>query len=252
LVRARIEANLPRKRGAAAAGYDKALEKFFARAYDAALRAVGDWSVVRCLVIAGPGFAKDAFRTFLDDESQRRGDRAFSLGENSARIVVAPAPSAYVHALKEALAAPQLAALVADTKFAREAKALSELHRVMASDEPSRAMYGPGHVIAAAEMGAVATLLLSDALFRVRDAKKRRKYGELVDSVRAAGGEALVLSSLHESGEQLNQLGGVAAVLRFPLPELEDMEMVEDEEVIAAAQQASSRARVLAGVQGQR
>ena len=101
-------------------------------------------------------------------------------------------------------------------------------------------------------MGAVATLLLSDALFRVRDAKKRRKYGELVDSVRAAGGEALVLSSLHESGEQLNQLGGVAAVLRFPLPELEDMEMVEDEEVIAAAQQASSRARVLAGVQGQR
>jgi protein pelota len=248
LVKARIEANLPRKRGAAAAaGYDKALDKFFARVYEAALKAVSGWSVVRCLVIAGPGFAKDAFRTYMAEEAQRRGDKAFTLGENWAKVVVAPAPSAYVHSLKEALAAPALAATVADTKFAREAKALAELHRVMAS-EPARAMYGPGHVSAAAEMGAVATLLLSDALFRVRDAAKRKRYAALVEGVRAVGGEALVLSSLHESGEQLNQLGGVAAVLRFPLPELEDMEMVEDEEVVAAAQQASSRAKVLAGV----
>jgi hypothetical protein len=29
-------------------------------------------------------------------------------------------------------------------------------------------------------------------------------------------------------GEQLNQLSGIAAVLRFPLPELEDQELVEE------------------------
>lgn len=239
IVRARVEASLPRKRGAAAAGYDKALERFYARAYDAVSRAV-DWSVVRCLVVAGPGFCKEAFRSFLEEEAQRRGDRPML--ENRSRIVVAHAPSAYKHALKDALGAPQVAALVADTKAAREAAALAELHRVMASD-PSRAMYGPGHVIAAAEMGAVATLLLSDALFRVRDVAKRRKYQALVEGVRAAGGEALVFSSLHESGEQLNQLSGVAAILRFPLPELEDMELIEDEEVLAAAAQANRRAR---------
>lgn len=31
-----------------------------------------DFSVVKCLVIAGPGFAKDSFREFLDAEAVRR------------------------------------------------------------------------------------------------------------------------------------------------------------------------------------
>ena len=34
-----------------------------------------------------------------------------------------------------------------------------------------------------------------------------------------------MFSAAHVSGEQLNQLSGVAAVLRFPLPELEDAEL---------------------------
>lgn len=38
------------------------------------------------------------------------------------------------------------------------------------------------------------------------------------------GGEALVFSGMHASGEQLNQLTGIAAILRFPLPELEEQE----------------------------
>ncbi len=47
----------------------------------------------------------------------------------------------------------------------------------------------------------------------------------LVDSVKDGGGEALVFSSMHISGEQLNQLSGIAAILRFPLPDLEDAEI---------------------------
>jgi protein pelota len=53
-------------------------------------------------------------------------------------------------------------------------------------------------------------------------------YAGLVDSVRAGGGEALVFSSMHISGEQLNQLSGIAAILRFPLPDLEDMEIPDE------------------------
>jgi protein pelota len=46
-----------------------------------------------------------------------------------------------------------------------------------------------------------------------------------VDAVRDGGGESLVFSSMHVSGEQLNQLSGIAAILRFPLPDLEDAEI---------------------------
>ena len=54
---------------------------------------------------------------------------------------------------------------------------------------------------------------------------QRKAWAALVEGVAAGGGEALVFSAAHVSGEQLNQLSGVAAVLRFPLPELEDAEL---------------------------
>lgn len=51
---AQIEVNLPRKRGAALAGYDKAWTKFLEAVLQAVIRHV-DFSIVKCLVIAGPG-----------------------------------------------------------------------------------------------------------------------------------------------------------------------------------------------------
>lgn len=69
LTRAKIEANVPRKRGAAAAGYDKAMESFYDKVFTSVVRHV-DWEIVRCLVVAGPGFAKDQFKEYLD-----RGER---------------------------------------------------------------------------------------------------------------------------------------------------------------------------------
>lgn len=53
-------------------------------------------------------------------------------------------------------------------------------------------------------------------------------HAGLVDSVKAGGGEALVFSSMHMTGSQLEQLSGLAAILRFPLHELEDMELPND------------------------
>lgn len=40
--------------------------------------------------------------------------------------------------------------------------------------------------------GAIQVLLISDSLFRINHIEKRRKYAELIEGVREAGGEALV------------------------------------------------------------
>ncbi|KAK4403946.1 protein PELOTA 1 [Sesamum angolense] len=99
----------------------------------------------------------------------------------------------------------------------REVRALKDFF-AMLSNEPARACYGPKHVEVAHEQMAIQTLLITDELFR-------QKYVNLVDSVKASGGTAHVFSSMHVSGEQLAQLTGVAAILRFPLPDLDDIEM---------------------------
>jgi len=51
---------------------------------------------------------------------------------------------------------------------------------------------------------------------------------KLVDDVREFGGDVKIFSSMHVSGEQLEQLTGVCAILRFPMQELEDSDS-EDE-----------------------
>lgn len=48
----------------------------------------------------------------------------------------------------------------------------------------------------------------------------------MVEAVRSRGGESLIFSSMHESGQQLNLLTGIAAILTYPL----DVEIVEIEE----------------------
>ena len=117
-----------------------------------------------------------------------------------------------------------MAARVKDTAAAGEVMALRAFMDMMSNDS-ARAFYGPGHVRAAAELGAVDTLLLSDALLRSADAAERRAWVALVETVRGSGGTARIFSARHVSGEQLGQLSGVAAILRFPLPDLEEQEL---------------------------
>uniref|UniRef100_A0AAQ4QP46 Protein pelota homolog n=1 Tax=Gasterosteus aculeatus aculeatus TaxID=481459 RepID=A0AAQ4QP46_GASAC len=80
------------------------------------------------------------------------------------------------------------------------------------------------HVEKAVDALAIDTLLISDKLFRHQDVPTRSRYVRLVDSVRDNGGTVRMFSSLHVSGEQLTQLSGVAAILRFPIADLSEPE----------------------------
>ncbi|XP_031402268.1 protein PELOTA 1 isoform X3 [Punica granatum] len=206
--RARIETSIPRKHGPAIAGYDSALNKFFENVLQAFLKHI-DFSVVRCAVIASPGFTKDQFHRHLLLEAERRQLRPII--ENKSRIILVHTSSGYKHSLREVLDAPNVMNMIKDTKAAQE--------------DPDRACYGPKHVEVAHERLAIQTLLITDDLFRNADVETRKKYVNLVESVKGSGGTAHIFSSMHISGEQLAQLTGIAAVLRFPLPDLEDIEM---------------------------
>ncbi|XP_065852884.1 protein PELOTA 1 [Euphorbia lathyris] len=219
--RSRIETSIPRKHGPAIAGYESALNKFFENVLKAFLQYV-DFSVIRCAVIASPGFTKDQFHRHLLLEAERRQLR--SIIENKSRIVLVHTSSGYKHSLSEALDAPNVMNMIKDTKAAQEVRALEDFFNMLSND-PDRACYGPKHVEVAHERMAVQTLLITDELFRNADIPTRKKYVNLVNSVKGSGGVVHIFSSMHVSGEQLAQLTGIAAILRFPLPELEDIEM---------------------------
>jgi protein pelota len=102
----------------------------------------------------------------------------------------------------------------------------------MLRKDDGRAWYGPSEVEKAVEKGAVGqgggVLLINNSLFRSQEIGVRKRWVALVDKVKEEGGDARVLSSDHESGKRLEGLGGIAAILTFPLDDLDEGEEKED------------------------
>jgi protein pelota len=123
----------------------------------------------------------------------------------------------------------EVAATMKDMRFTREAQYINQFYDMLRKED-SRAWYGPTSVEKVINEGAVGVggvLLISDSLFRSQDTETRKKYVALVEKVTGGGGEARILSSAHESGQRLSMLGNIAAILTYPVYELEEDE--EDE-----------------------
>lgn len=228
LVRAKIDTSIPRKRKGQCSQHDKAMSRFYDQVMQGVLRHI-NFDVVKCVLVASPGFVKDQFYDFMFQEALKSENKV--LLDNKPKFLLTHSSSGFKHSLKEVLQDPSVTARLSDTKAASEVKALQDFYAMMQTD-PQRAFYGIKHVEAAFSQEAVETLLVSDELFRARDVATRKRYVHLVDGVRDNGGIVRIFSSLHVSGEQLNLLSGIAAVLRFPIndPESDGEEAFSGEE----------------------
>ena len=211
---ARIDTNIPKKR-TGSSGHSKATLKFYSAIYQSMLKL--PWVQLKCCLLASPGFVKDEFHKFLLQECVRREDRV--LIENKQKLMLCKASSGHKHALEDVFADPVVMIKMDDTKVAREVTVLQQFMRMMDTD-PDRAFYGFTHVSKAQESLAIASLLSLDQLFRADDVQVRRKYVNLVEQVRESGGDVLIFSSMHVSGQQLKQVSGIAAILRYPMPDV--------------------------------
>jgi len=220
LLRAKIEVNIPRKRRGNCSQHDKGLLKFYDQIIQAILRHF-DFDIVKCVVVASPGFVKDQFAEYMFSQAIKLEQKVIT--ENKSKFLLVHSSSGFKHSLQEVLSDPAISNRLSDTKATSEVRALESFY-TMLQNEPDRAFYGIDHVEKANEMLAIETLLVTDDLFRSQDINTRKRFINLVESVRDNNGDAKIFSSLHVSGEQLSLLSGVAAILRFPLPDLlEDM-----------------------------
>jgi len=218
LLRQKVEQAIPRKRKAAAFGHEKAMKSFFENTMQGILRHI-DFNQVKVIIVASPGFIKDQFMEFVHLEAQRRELREFI--EHKTKFILCKSSSGHKHALNEILSDPNMAVKLADTQASRDISALNEFYNMLNVDS-DRAFYGFPHVNEANERGAIQVLMVTDTLFRNADVATRKKYVKLVEDVKAGGGVVHLFSSLHSSGDQLKQLTGVAAILRFPVPDIDE------------------------------
>ena len=198
LTRAKIEMNIPRKRKGQCAQHEKGLQKFYDSIIQAILRHV-NFDVVKCLLIASPGFVKDHFFEYMTNYAIKNDVKI--LTDNKPKMVLCHSSSGFKHSLKEVLTDPLVQSKLSDTKAATEVKLLESFFKLL-NLEPARAFYGLKHVTKANEAQAIEILMVTDTLFRSHDFSERQKYVKLVDSVKENSGEVKIFSSLHISGER--------------------------------------------------
>lgn len=239
ILKQRVEHKVPKKRDGA--GGDVTARPFFEKTLSTLLRAIEfSSSKPRPLLLASPGWVAGDFKKYIQDEGHRKSDK--TLLSIARGVVVVHCSTGHVHSLNEVLKSPEVQSTMKDKKFSTETRLMDEFNKRLRLDD-YRACYGLAPVERAINEGAVGpgggTLLINNSLFRNMDIATRKRYVGLVDKVKECGGEARVLSSDHESGERLDKLGGIAAILTFPLYDLdedsEDEENGEGGDPVAAA-----------------
>jgi protein pelota len=153
------------------------------------------------LIVAGPGFTKDEFMDFCKEKYPDLAEKT----------VVDNVGQGGITGVKEVLKRGIVDRICEETRISRETqlveKVLAEISR------EGLVTYGLKDVKKALDYGAVETLLVIDSLF----SKKRDEIESLMDSAESARAEAHVISSEHDAGQQLEAIGGIAALLRFKI-----------------------------------
>ncbi|KAJ5661047.1 eRF1 domain 3 [Penicillium longicatenatum] len=225
ILKQKIEMSVPRKRQGGG-DHDKGMGKFYRVTLETLLRQMefntsitsgSNNETVRPILLASPGFVAAGFHKYIQTEATTTP----ALRRLLSSVVVVHSASGYMNSLSEVLQSPAVKTLLADTKYARETKLMDDFLDQLRK-ETNKATYGPREVESAVDQGAVGrgggVLIMSNRLFRSQNIGERKRWVGLVDRVRdVEGGEVRILSSDHESGKRLEGLGGIAALLTFPI-----------------------------------
>ena len=153
------------------------------------------------LIVVGPGFTKDDFVKFLKDKNL----------PNLKDILTEPTGSAGMPGIQEALRRGVVKRIVKDSRVEFETELVDKLLEGVAKD--GAVIYGIKETENAVMIGAVETLMVIDKLIRGRNSQVEK----ILEDTESAGGNVVIISSVHDAGKQLEALGGVAALLRYKL-----------------------------------
>ena len=156
-------------------------------------------TVTGSIVIAGPGFVKDDFLTFLRRTNSDMADR----------MLTADTRRTGQGAVQEVIGQGILEQITQDLQLGTEVTLMQELLSRIAGTGP--AAYGFDEVSTAVQYGAVSDILVVDTKM---SEETINNLLETADTMRA---KITVFSSEFEPGKQLGSIGGIAAILRFPI-----------------------------------
>jgi protein pelota len=223
-LKAKIEQTIPKKRKGASQ-HDKSLVTFFQKVLDAIVKSI-NFELVKCVIVASPGFTKDQFSDYLSDNTSNNKHYEI-IQKNLNKFIYTHSSNGYKQALQEILAKPEVMMQIKNTKASEDINVMERFNEILAKDM-DRIIFGLKHVEDAFKKGAIDTLIVSDDYLRKISPKLRQEVSKIMKGVKETG-EVIKMSSMHYTGEKINAFGGITAILKYALPELNEVE----EEVVA-------------------
>jgi len=163
---------------------------------------------VEAIILAGPGFTKQDALDYIEDNA----------ADAAEKIQVVDTASVGDRGVHEVLKRGAVDRIQTETRISNEAELIDELMERIA--EGAEVAYGIEEVAEAAEYGAVDRLLILDERLRAERAGEGGwdlDINDVVEDVERQGGEVTVFSHEFDPGQQLSNLGGIAALLRYRL-----------------------------------
>tara|TARA_B110000285_G_C15043989_1_gene573298 strand:- start:183 stop:725 length:543 start_codon:yes stop_codon:yes gene_type:complete len=162
----------------------------------------------------------------MKDIIEKHPKKSDVLNDLMSKAVLAHTTSGYKHSLTEILQNKEIMKKMNEVGCAGETALLDEFFNTLRTDY-DKVCYGQKTVCAAMESVAVKNLLLSDHLFRSKNVSIRKQYVKIAEDAEKNGIKVSIFGSQNPSGQRLKDMTGIAAILKFALPELDDVE--EDE-----------------------
>ncbi len=159
------------------------------------------------IVVVGVGFTKNGFTTYLKDNAP---DMAKSIAD------VKSVNNGGVAGIYEAMRSGVLLKAAHKMRVLEETEVMEEAMKRLGKGE-NTITYGLADVENAAQIGAIEKLILADTLLRDSEDEQRVLIEKIMREVEQRAGSVTVVSTEHEAGSKLLALGGVAALLRFPI-----------------------------------
>jgi protein pelota len=151
------------------------------------------------ILVAGPGFGKNNFQKFASEKYK----------DLAKKIVVENTCTTGRTGLNEILKSGIINKIYGEARLSKEAQYVNKLLEEIAKN--GLAAYGIDEVKKALNYSAIEILLVTDEMLR------KRHIEEIMNLTESIGGKVMVISTSHDAGKQLKALGGIAALLRFPI-----------------------------------
>jgi protein pelota len=159
------------------------------------------------VVIVGVGFIKNDFATYLKDNASEMGKSV---------VDVKSVNNGGVSGIYEALRSGVLLKAAHRMRVLEETEVMEEAMKRLGKGD-NTITYGLADVETATSMGAIEKLILADTLLRDSGDEQRLRIEKIMREVEHRNGGVTVVSTEHEAGAKLLALGGIAALLRFPM-----------------------------------